>query len=375
MTDTEERKTAPTLVERIKNFRPVKTWLYYSSRNGDLLAAGLTYQILFAVFAALCVAFAVMGLTLAGRPEIQKPIIDAISAQVPGLIGEGGAIKPSLLMKPNTLLVIGPVALVGLFFTALGWLASERAAIRMIADVPPPTTNALLLKLKDIGLALMFGLLILLSAGTSVLATSLMSTLLPLVGLSSDSIAGNIIGRGISILIGFSIDLFTLMGVYRLLSGLKIPFKMLFMGTLLPAAALTVLRLLSAVVLAGAAKNPLLASFGVIVTLLVWFNLVSRVTLIGAAWIAVLMQDHHIEPRKLKYSTAAKEAEGAEWEAYVARYRADMLRMQEEYEHARSRRRRRALTTQMFRREHDYAMSLQRREETNAAEHESVPHA
>jgi membrane protein len=39
--------------------------------------------------------------------------------------------------------------------------------------------------------------------------------------------------------------------------------------------------------LAGAGKNPILAPFAIIIGLLIWFNLVSQVYLVSAAWSAI----------------------------------------------------------------------------------------
>ena len=47
------------------------------------------------------------------------------------------------------------------------------------------------------------------------------------------------------------------------------------------------MRLLGTTVVAGSVnKNPLFASVAVIVTLLVWINLIARIVLLAAAWTA-----------------------------------------------------------------------------------------
>jgi membrane protein len=48
-----------------------------------------------------------------------------------------------------------------------------------------------------------------------------------------------------------------------------------------------VVRVLGTSVVAGSASsNPILTSFAVIVTLLVWMNLIARIVLLAAAWTA-----------------------------------------------------------------------------------------
>src|SRR5690606_27757339 len=95
----------------------------------------------------------------------------------------GGAINPDDLVNPTVYSWTGAIALGGLFFTALGWLASARDAVRVLGDLPAPRTNFLLLKLKDLGLALGFGVLLLISAGLSVLSSQALDGVLEWLGL------------------------------------------------------------------------------------------------------------------------------------------------------------------------------------------------
>jgi membrane protein len=55
-----------------------------------------------------------------------------------------------------------------------------------------------------------------------------------------------------------------------------------------------VLKVLGSALLGGASRNPLLASFAVIIGLLIWFNLVCQVILLTASWIATGMADDGI---------------------------------------------------------------------------------
>ena len=56
---------------------------------------------------------------------------------------------------------------------------------------------------------------------------------------------------------------------------------------MLAASGLAVVRILGTTVVAGSvSKNPLFTSVTVLVTLLVWVNLVARIVLLAAAWTA-----------------------------------------------------------------------------------------
>ncbi|HEY4267785.1 MAG TPA: YhjD/YihY/BrkB family envelope integrity protein, partial [Galbitalea sp.] len=137
----------------VKQLFPVRVFQNYSSVQGPLLASGLAFQAIFAVFAALWVGFSIAGLVIAGNHQLQQPVIDLLSNAVPGLIktSDGnGAIDPKMLLNATVISWTAAVALVGVLVTALGWLASARTAIRIIFGLPQSTTNFVILKLKDL---------------------------------------------------------------------------------------------------------------------------------------------------------------------------------------------------------------------------------
>lgn len=84
----------------------------------------------------------------------------------------------------------------------------------------------------------------------------------------------------------FLFDAAVLAALFRVLAGIRIPFRQLIGGVLIGAAGLALLKILGSRLLVGAGRNPLMASFAVIVGLMLWFNLVSQIMLIAASWIA-----------------------------------------------------------------------------------------
>lgn len=300
------------VVEWVMQLKPVRVFTDYGQHRGPLLAAGLSNLAIFAVFAAIWVSFSVFGIVVANRPELQEALLDLIGSAVPGLIdtGEGGAIDPDDLINTTVLTWTGAIALVGLFFTALGWLASARDAVRIVGDLPGPKTNFLLLKLKDLGLAVGFGILLLISAALSVLSSTALEGVLEWLGIR-DSDATTILGRGLSILLMFILDTVVLGALYRILAGVHIPMRFLAQGALLGAAALGVLKVLGTALLGGATNNPLLAGFAVILGLLIWFTLICQVILICACWIFVSMKDAGVP---LDKDLAAEQAKAEEAE-------------------------------------------------------------
>ena len=278
----------------VMEFKPVKVFIVFGEKRGYLLSAGLAYQAVFAVFAALWVGFSIAGLIVSGNRDLQLALIEVLRQTVPGLIdpdGSGeGIVDPGLLLEATIFGWTGAIALIGLFLSALGWMAGAREAIRIMFDLPGSRTNYYLLKLKDAGLALGFGLLLLISAGLSVSGTVAMEGVLDWLGIR-DSSTSTAVGRVVTLTVMFVLDTIMLGMLYRVLSGMRIPLRRLIPGALIGAVALGGLKVLGNTLLGGASTNPLLASFAVFVGVLIWFNFVSQVILLAAMWIALGVAD------------------------------------------------------------------------------------
>jgi membrane protein len=281
------------LTARIQKLKPVRVFMRYSARRGPILAAGLSYQAIFSVFAAVWAGFSVAGLVIGSSPELRDGLFDVIGTSVPGLIdrgdGAGGAIDPDDLT--GVLGWTGVLAVVLSLVTAIGWLASARDAVRDVAELAAPPTNFLLLRLKDLGLALAFGVALIISAGLSIGSTAALSWLLDTAGIDEHSFIAAASARALGLALAFVLDIAVLAALYRVLAGVPIPPRPLWQGALLGALALGVLKALAGSLLTLTSSNPLLASFAVIVGLLIWFNLVCAVILLGAAWVVVSATD------------------------------------------------------------------------------------
>ncbi|MFT4124324.1 MAG: YhjD/YihY/BrkB family envelope integrity protein [Microbacteriaceae bacterium] len=292
------RARIEAIAARAGRTKPVRVWNRYTRARGPLLAQGLSYQAIFAVFAALWVGFAVAGFVVRGSPELQDAIADALDSVAPGLIDRGdgeGAVTLDGLLSASILGWTGAVAALGLVATALGWLASGRDAIRTIFALPDRATNPVLLRLLDLVTAIGLGIALLISAALSIASTTALSWLLALAGIPDDSVLATGAARVAGIAIAFLLDALLLALLYRVLSGIAVPPRLLLPGVALGAAGIGVLQLLGSLLLGGATANPLLASFAVILGLLIWFTLLCQVVLLAAAWIAESAADAGVE--------------------------------------------------------------------------------
>ncbi|WP_187270790.1 YihY/virulence factor BrkB family protein [Lacisediminihabitans profunda] len=285
-----------SLIVRMQRLRVARVFVRYSEKNGPILAAGLSLAALYSVFAGLYVGFTIFGLYLKADPQLRDAVVNTVALSVPGLIdtgdGSGGAINIDALFTSSSLTWSGAIALAALLFTTLGWFGAARAAVRTVFDLPPDKTFFLLRKLRDLGLVVGFGAVTVLSAAISVFSTSALSFLLDLIGIDGHSGFADAAARVIGLTLVLVLDTIVLASLFRVLSGQRLPGRRLLTGSVLGALALGILKVLGATIIGGAGRNPLLASFAVIVGLLIWFGLVCQVLLISATWIAVDMADH-----------------------------------------------------------------------------------
>lgn len=303
-----------SLIARVQKLRPVRVFTRYSEERGPILAAGLSYQGLFATFAGIWVGFAVAGLFIQSTPALSDALFDVLGSSLPGLIDDGsgnGAVDRNDLFETDILRSTGLIALAGLVITALNWFASGRDSVRAMFLVGPLRANLFVLKARDLVLALGFALALLVSAVLSVLSTAALSFTFEVLGADERSLGAILVARGIGLALVLALDTVVLALFFRIVSGVAIPPRRLLGGSLLGASALGVLKALGSSLLGGATSNPLLASFAVIIGLLIWFNLVCQVILLAAAWIAVGMADRGLvaDPRVEAERVAAARAE------------------------------------------------------------------
>jgi len=292
----------PGLIERVLTWKAIRVWFHYLGDNGPLIAAGMTYQALFALFAALWLAFSVAGFVVRGDPALQQTVFGTINRFVPGLIGYGGghgAIPAARLLGSTGLSWSSVISLVGLIFTAVGFVGTLRTAIRIMFALPAPSTNPVLLILKNAGFTLGFGAVVLLTAVLSLVSNTALNAVAALLGLGATSAPEQVATTAVSAVLLLLIDTALLAAAYRVLSGIPIPRKRLLVGALIGGVGLAFLQTLGTSLLGGATSNPVIGTFATLIGVLLYFNFVCQVTLIAASWVAVGMQDAGIDARSL----------------------------------------------------------------------------
>lgn len=271
--------------------RPMRAFSHFTNVGGSVLTGGMSYQALFAVFAALYVGFSTFGIVLRGRPELLESLVDQINLFVPGLLGsdpETSVVQLGTLLQAPAVNWTTAIASASLVWVALNWFTGTRRSIRLIFGLEVKQyRNFMLLKLRDLALALGFAIAIVISAALTVLSSNLSSAILGWAGMSTETWLFGTIGTIARYAALYAFDVGILVAMILVLAEVKITKFKVLRGSALGAVALLGLKVLGTALLSGATSNPLLASFAVLIGLLLWFNFICRALLLTASWIAV----------------------------------------------------------------------------------------
>lgn len=283
--------TVQYLIARLNTYRPMRAFQLYTRRHGPLMAAGIAYNMFFAIAALLVVGFSIAGLVISGNTELQRMIVRAVDSTTPGLIdtdGDGGgtgfATPEELFSLEAGLSITLLISTVVMLLTSLRWIGGVREGMRGIFDVGPVQTNPILMKLKDLGILLVLAVALIVTTAVGVVANTVLDLVLPWLGLDS---AAKLLTQFAGIIVMLLLDTLVAVILFRSASAIEMPRLVLLQSALIAGVGSTVLRTFSTLLLAGVDRNPLLAPFAVILGLFVWFFLLSQVYLLATAWGAI----------------------------------------------------------------------------------------
>jgi membrane protein len=270
---------------RLMESRPALAWQRYTEARGNILAAGMGFFAFFSIFPAVALAFSVFGFVLREHPDLLKSVYDQLSRYLPGLVQEAGhpeGLIPRRAPQALTLTLTGVIAFVTLVLTGLGWLRAVREGIRAVFGAKGSGRNLVTNMVRDLGVLFSLGL-----------GIALIAVLTSGVGAAAGWIAEGIGMSGhtwVLLIADFVVsvvaDTALMIVLLRVVSGVKVPWRDLSGGALVGGVGFSLLKLSAAALLPRLTANPLFASFVVVVGLLVWLNLIARLTLISAAWAA-----------------------------------------------------------------------------------------
>ncbi|MDA2805433.1 YihY/virulence factor BrkB family protein [Nocardiopsis sp. LSu2-4] len=253
----------------------------YSDQDGSRLAASVTYFAFLSFFPLIALAFAVVGYVAEFSPDARDYLDTAVNDLLPGLAAE---LPIDEIAQARTGASV--VGLLGLLYAGLGAVGQLRAALHRIwLKNPSEGPNVVLAKLQDTAVMAVLGTALLASVALTSVSQAATRWALAWVELDG-SVAAVAATRLLAVAIAVAADTLIFLVVFSRLSGTRRPWRMLWRGALLAAAAFEVLKSAGALLIAGTLNNPVYASFAVLVGLLVWMNIVLRAVMFAAAWTA-----------------------------------------------------------------------------------------
>jgi membrane protein len=281
-------------LQPLRDSLPFRAWTRYNAVRGNVLAGGIAYFAFFSIFPALAIGFTVLALVLGNREDLQEELVRYINATLGSTVisyhsGEPGLVSIDQLVRPDVLRTTGLIGVVTLVITGLGWVSALRDGIQAVFAIRE-RTNVVLVKLFDFLVFLATGLAVFTSAVAGIAINIATGQVLDVLGFARSDLAGwalTVLGQ--LLLVVLDTVIFTLL--FHRLCGVNLPWGDLATGGFIAAIGFTLLKLFASELLQGVSRNRFLASFGVIVGLLVWMNLVARMLLVSAAWSATVAQD------------------------------------------------------------------------------------
>jgi membrane protein len=280
----------------------VRAYDRHSDVLGGRLAAAITYFGFLSFFPLLALAFAAVGYVSAVYPGAQEDVTEAVRDAFPSLVGPGEG-QISIVDVIDAKAGAGLFGLLGLLYAGLGWLDALRDALRRVFGTDDIEIGLLKKKLVDVVLLLVLGLSLLVSLAVSSLATSATTYVLDLVGLEETTVAVALL-KVLSVTLAVGVDVLVFAILLARLSGARLTFRQVRSGAVLAAVGFEVLKLVGTFLVGRTTANPLYATFGVVVGLLVWINLVSRLAVFAAAWTAT--QPYSLEPAPVGQAGAGR---------------------------------------------------------------------
>ncbi len=290
---------ATTITRKTLAWFPIRVWRHFLRANGFLLAAAISYQSLFAIFAVIYFGFAIVGIWLGGSEPAIDGLIHILNLYIPGLIGAQtgqGLVSEAEVAQiaqesASVLAITGAVAFVAALWTAIGFVTFTRRAVRDIFGLPFDTRSYILLKARDFVAAALFGLALVIGAVLASIAAGAIELLFQLFDWPGYSGWVWVTGRVASVAVAFAINAAAIAALIRFLTGTALRWRLIAPGAALGGAAMVVLQLGAGLLLSYSPSNPLLATFSVFIGFLLWFRLVGVVILVAASWVALTAQD------------------------------------------------------------------------------------
>lgn len=260
---------------------PIAIGKRFSEHDGGRLSAAIAFFAFFSIFPLLLSFVSVLDIVLESRPELREDLVNSALGQLP-LIGTEIAAPDSAVGGGWLTVAIG----IGLaLWAGLGVTAALTSAFATVWDARPSARpNAVVARLHGLGAVLVIALLVAVS-----------------------TIAGNLGGffgvgflaSAFGVLLNYGVNSAGLLAVFVFLTPSSHGWRQHLPGALVGGAGLLVLQQFGSAIARRYVENSsdTYGTLAVVIGLLVWIHLVSRVVVVSAEFNAV--RAHELHPRSL----------------------------------------------------------------------------
>ncbi|MEO6885722.1 MAG: YhjD/YihY/BrkB family envelope integrity protein [Jatrophihabitantaceae bacterium] len=277
----------------LKDRRPsvghiVQAWGRMQANNGNQYAAAITYFSFLALFPLLLLGVAITGFVLSAHPVAQQSMFTHITANVPGTLGTTLSTSIKTAIKART--GVGLVGLAGVLLTGLGWIGNLRAAVEAMWGRLAVKRNFFVGKAMNLLVLAGLGGGLVASLGLTVAGTALTDQILR--WLSLDEVWGaHALVQVLGLLLAIVGDVIIFNWLLVRLPGVDVPRRIGLRGAVFAAVGFEVLKVVGTYTIAKTAGSPTAGPFAGVVAVLIWIQLVARLMLFCAAWMAVLTHE------------------------------------------------------------------------------------
>ena len=293
---TAARRKRPALDHLVRAFGR------YQADAGDRLAAAVTYYWFLSLFPVLLLTISVLGYVYG----------DSASAKVTEALG--GVLPPPLVETIGTTLEqakgpAGVLGLLGTLYAGLGWFDALREAIRTMWHQNVQAGNLVVRKLLDV--VVLVGLLGAVAAAVAVTGLTSAATgfLLDQLGID-DTAAARLTTGLVGLAAALLADVLLFLYLFLRLTRVARPLRRVLQGALLGAVAFELLKRIGVFYVERTTTKgqATYGTFAVVVGLLLFLYLFSRLLLLTAVWVVTAPYDSDVAPSGTASRELARQA-------------------------------------------------------------------
>ena len=262
----------------------------YQADTGDRLAAAVTFYWFLSLFPILLVAISLFGYV--EGDAARKDVVHGLSGYLPGnLITTIADVVTKAKGKA------GLIGLIGTLLSGLGWIDALREAIRTMWHQNVTAGNFIVRRLIDILVLVGLFATIAASAFVTALVGSGPKVVLEQLGVGKGA-AAQVFLQGSGFLLGALVDVVLFLFLFVRLARVSAPVRQVLKGAVFGAVGFGILKLVGGFYVQHTTTKgqATYGTFAVVVGLLLFLNLVSRLVLLSAAFAVTAPYDSDIRP-------------------------------------------------------------------------------